>query len=385
MSELRHLMLYINHLLDSMEIESILTLPIEQKIGQLFFIGISGSEIDDKTEKLLADISPGGVCLFARNIREAEATRRLLDGIRDRLPIEPVLSLDQEGGLVDRLRRVVEPMPAVANLRNALDSRSLGETTAEIVKIFGFNMNFAPVVDVIDEHRAKSSNGLFSRAFGKSVKEVVELGGEYLEALQEAGCLGCVKHFPGLGASEVDSHEELPEVKISKTELEAVDLEPYRALFSAGSVHAVMVGHGAYPNFDLQETDQNGRLLPSSLSFNIVTKLLRHKLGFEGLAITDDLEMGAILKNYGIGEACKRAILAGQDMLAICASEDAIREGFSAVKAALESGEITEQRIDESLTRIAKLKSKLSPPLPFDAERLNELSLELSELKNHLN
>ena len=292
---------------------------LEEKIGQLFFIGLPGPDLDEPTRKLLTDVLPGGVCLFARNIREAGQTRYLLDDIRDVLPIEPFLSLDQEGGLVDRLRRILAPMPAPHKIKTVEDSRQVAEIIAEVLRTLGFNMNFAPVVDVIDAARSRFSNGLHSRAFGQSAAEVVELAGVFLRVLQENGCIGCLKHFPGLGASEVDSHEELPNVSLTKDELETVDLLPYKALFKSREVAAVMIAHAAYPKLDLQEAAQNGKLLPSSLSFNIVTTLLRQQLGYDGLVVTDDLEMGAILKNYGIGEACVLAILAGEDMLSICA------------------------------------------------------------------
>lgn len=363
--------------------EKLLALPVEQKIGQLFTIGLPAPALNADTKEFLRDISPGGVCLFARNIREAEQTRNLLDDIRSILPIEPILSLDQEGGLVDRLRRISAPMPAPSSLKTLEEAKFLAELTAEIVRILGFNVNFAPVVDVIDEARRKSFNGLYSRSFGNSKAEVVEFATEYLENLQKGGCLGCLKHFPGLGASEVDSHEELPIVYLTREEFFNVDLLPYRRLIPSGAVHSIMVAHASFPRFDLQETDENGKLLPSSLSFNIVTKLLREELGFsEGLIITDDLEMGAIVKNYGIGEACKRAILAGVDMLAICASPEAIVEGFKAVSEAVKNEEISETRINESLKRIAHFKSLLSEPLPFDTARLQHLSDETVKLSN---
>ena len=363
-------------------LEKLLALPVEQKIGQLFIIGLPDTALNADTKEFLRDIAPGGVCSFARNIHEAEATRKLLDDIREILPIEPILSLDQEGGLVDRLRRISAPMPAPSSFKSIEEVKRLADLTAEIVRILGFNMNFAPVVDVIDEARRKSSNGLYSRAFGSSKAEVVEFAGEYLENLQNGGCLGCLKHFPGLGASEVDSHEELPIVYLTREEIFDIDLLPYRRLIPTGNVHAVMVAHASFPRFDLQETDENGKLLPSSLSYNIVTKLLREELSYDGLIITDDLEMGAIVKNYGIGEACKMAIAAGVDMPAICASPEAIVEGYKALSEAHKNGELSEDRIDESLKRLANLKSLLKEPLPFDAARLQTLSDETVNLSN---
>lgn len=363
--------------------QELTALTIEQKIGQLFFIGIPDLQIDADTKDFLKDISPGGICLFSRNINEAFQTRKLLDEIRSLSVVEPFLSLDQEGGLVDRLRRIVAPMPAPSSLKSPEEAKTLAVLTAEVIRILGFNMNFAPVVDVIIESREKTYNGLYSRAFGKSKGEVVEFSEQYLENLQSNGCIGCLKHFPGIGASTVDSHEELPIVFLTREELFEIDLVPYRRLLSNNDVHCIMIAHASYPRFDLQETDENGKLLPSSLSFNIVTKLLRQELGFKGLVVTDDLEMGAIIKNYGIGEACQMAILAGVDMLAICANADSIREGFNDILKALEIGKITEARIDDSLRRIGHLKSLIKKPLTFDAERLQILSNEITRLNTN--
>lgn len=366
-------------------LEQILSLPIEKKIGQLFFIGLPNIEVDKSSRELLEEISPGGVCLFARNIRTAEQVGDFLKEITEVLPIKPLLSLDQEGGRVDRLRRIATPMPAASSISKIADVEQLALITAEILRILGFNMNFAPVVDVIDEERKQFSNGLYSRAFGNSKEAVVEFAGAYLDILQTNGCLGCLKHFPGLGASEVDSHEELPIVNLSRQELFDNDLQPYQKLFKTAKTHAVMIAHASFPMFDLQETDSDGKLLPSSLSYNFVTRLLREELGFAGLAITDDLEMGAILKNYGIGAACQMAINAGADMLAICANADAMRTGFHAVLEAVKNGEIAEKRINQSLERIALLKTLTQLPLPLDAGRLSALSEKIAELNTQLN
>ncbi len=366
---------------DRTEIESF---SLEEKIGQLFFIGISGPTLDERTNVLLDEVRPGGVCLFSRNIKEAEQTRNLLDGISERLDISPLLSLDQEGGLVDRLRRVATPMPAASDFKDTESIRRFARIIAETVRILGFNMNFAPVVDVVDERRSAFNNGLRSRAFGNSTEQATEFAGAFLDEMQANGLLGCVKHFPGLGAAEVDSHEELPLVNISEGEFSATDLAPYRSLISNGTAHAVMAAHAAYPMVGLQETGQDGRLLPASLSREMISGLLRGQLGFDGVVITDDLEMGAIVRNYGIGDACKMALNAGADMLAICAGEDAIREGFRAITDAVKNGEITEERLNESVRRITALKSRSLSSLPFDASRIGQLSVEIADLKNSL-
>lgn len=363
-------------------LEKISSLPLEHKIGQLFFIGLPGVELNEEAKKLLREVPAGGVCLFTRNIREARQTRKLLDDLREFLPVEPILSLDQEGGLVDRLRRVITPLISVSQLKTKADTKELAEITAEAIRILGFNTNFAPVIDVPTKESLNSQNGLQSRCFGDSLKDVLELSETYLESLQNKGVLGCPKHFPGIGASVTDPHEELPIVNSTYQDLLKNDLVPYQKLLSQS--HQIMVAHAAYPNLDLQERDQNGKLLPSSLSFNIVTKLLRQEINFTGLVVTDDLEMGAIVKNYGIGEASKMAIKAGVDMLLICANAEAVREGFQAISKAVNNGEISEKRLNESLQRIAVYKNLMQSPLDFDEDRLAQVSKKIEVLNEKL-
>ncbi|MBV9241370.1 MAG: glycoside hydrolase family 3 protein [Acidobacteria bacterium] len=358
------------------------SLSLEQKVGQLFFIGIPGPELDGPTRDLLDRVTPGGICLFARNIKTREQTRKLLDDLREYLSVAPLLSVDQEGGLVDRLRRIMTPLPAASSINTADDAAKLGDMVGESLSLLGFNMDFAPVVDVVDQVRAKYSNGLFTRPFGRSKEDVVELSSAFLRSLQSHRIMGCPKHFPGLGAATVDSHEELPVVETTQMELEETDLFPYRELLP--DVDVVMVGHAAYPKLALQERDQNGKLLPSSLSKAFVTTLLREQLGYHRLVVTDDLEMGAIINTYGIGDACRMAIAAGADMLAICADTERIQEGHRAVVRAVESGEITPDRLDESLERIMTPKAKLSTPPQFDDPRLDQIAVETAELNARL-
>jgi len=359
-------------------------LSLEEKIGQLFFIGLPGADFDPDSVRLVEEVRPGGVCLFARNIREASQTQQLIGEISRSLKVSPFISLDQEGGLVDRLRRILEPMPAVNLIRRRHEARRLAEMIAGAMRILGFNMDFAPVVDVITPERSNPSNGLYSRAFGSTAEEATDLAGEFLSILSLKGVVGCLKHFPGLGAARVDSHEELPSISVPESELGEIDLYPYRALLDGQIPAAVMIAHAAYPNHPLQESDQSGKPVPASLSRNFITTLLREQLGFEGVVVTDDLEMGAILKNYGVGRACVMAIKAGADMLAICADPNNIRLGFNAVREAVADGDIPAGRIDESLFRIAKLKYQIKEPLPFDRDRLSELSREIAEFKASL-
>ncbi len=370
-------------------IDSLTSLSLEQQIGQIFFIGLPGTELDSDTRSLIKDISPGGVIIFGRNVVAPELLRKLLDDTRAISAVEPLFGIDQEGGLVDRLRRICTPMPAARSIRQHGDlaaARSLGRLTGEVLRMLGFNLNFAPVMSIMTDERDLLSNGLYSRSFGRSPGEVLGYTMVYLRALQSAGCMACLKHFPGIGAGEVDSHEEMPMVHLSHDDLMAQDLAPYIELFQREDdrVRAVMVSHGGFPNIDIRQGVAGGRIEPASLNYNVVTKLLRDELGYKHLVVTDDLEMGAISKYCEIEQATVRAFLAGQDMLLICSRPDIIRRGYNALLEAARSGEISGERIRISLERISNFKSQVQPPLPFRMERFREISDEVGELNRKL-
>jgi beta-N-acetylhexosaminidase len=370
--------------------DSLTSLSLEQQIGQIFFIGLPGMEMDAATRSLVEDVSPGGVIIFGRNVGAPEQLRTLLDEVRSISPVEPLFGIDQEGGLVDRLRRICTPMPSARTIRQHGDlaaARSLGRITGEVLRMLGFNLNFAPVMSIMTDERDLLSNGLYSRSYGRSPGEVLGYTMVYLRALQSAGCLGCLKHFPGIGAGEVDSHEEMPMVHLSHDDLMAQDLAPYIELFQREDdrVRAVMVSHGGFPNIDIRQNVAGGRIEPASLNYNVVTKLLRDELSYKHLVVTDDLEMGAISKHCEIEQATVRAFQAGQDMLLICSRPDIIRRGYQALLAAARTGEISEQRIHATLERIRSFKALIQPALPFDQERFRELSEEIGELNRKLN
>jgi len=370
--------------------ENFYSLPREQQIGQFLFIGLPGTELDADTRALITDVQPGGVIIFGRNVASAEQLRSLLDGVRELVPTPPLFGIDQEGGLVDRLRRIFTPMPSARTIRQHGDlaaARALGKITAETLRMLGFNINFAPVMSIMTDDRDLLSNGLYSRSFGRSPGEVLGYTTVYMRGLQGAGCLGCLKHFPGIGAGEVDSHEEMPVVRLSHDDLIAQDLAPYIELFQRRDdrVRCVMVSHGGFPNIDIREEVTGGLLEPASLNYNIVTKLLRRELGYKHLVVTDDLEMGAITRHYEIGDAAVRASLAGEDMLLICASPDKIRRGYEALLEASNRGRLPEARIRESLHRIAKTKAIVEPSLPLDLERFKFLADSIQKLNSKLN
>ncbi|MDQ3667358.1 MAG: hypothetical protein M3410_12430 [Acidobacteriota bacterium] len=370
--------------------DSLYSIPLEQQVGQFFYIGLPGTELDAESRDLIEEVKPGGIIIFGRNVASAQQLRNLIDGVRELLPVGPLVGIDQEGGLVDRLRKIFTPMPAARTIRQHGDlaaSRALGRITGEVLRMLGFNMNFAPVMSVMTDERDLLSNGLYSRSFGRSPGEVLGYTTVYLRGLQETGILGCLKHFPGIGAGEVDSHEQMPLVKLSHDDLIAQDLAPYIELFQRQDdrVRCVMVSHGGFPNIDIRKEFAGGLLEPASLSHNIVTRLLREELGYQHLVVTDDLEMGAISRHCDISAAAIRAFVAGEDMMLICARPDVIRRGYHALLKTAQTGKLAEGRIRESLTRIAATKEIVQAPLPFDLERFHGLSVETTQLNEKLN
>jgi beta-N-acetylhexosaminidase len=373
-----------------MTTDTLQSLPLEQQVGQFFFIGLPGTELDTESQELIKEIQPGGVILFGRNVAGPEQVRRLLDGVRELIQTPPLFGVDQEGGLVDRLRKIFTPMPSARTIRQHGDlaaARALGRITGEVLRMLGFNLNFAPVMSIMTDDRDLLSNGLYSRSFGRSPGEVLGYTTVYMRGLQATGCLGCLKHFPGIGAGEVDSHEEMPVVHLSHDDLIAQDLAPYIELFQRKDdrVRCVMISHGGFPNVDIRRETTGGLLEPASLNYNIVTELLRKELGYQHLVVTDDLEMGAIARHCEIEQAAVRAFKAGEDMLLICANPEKIRKGYHALLSAARQGYLPKDRIRGSLKRIAATKSIIGPPLPLNLDRFHQLSEEVSELNQKLN
>jgi beta-N-acetylhexosaminidase len=371
-------------------LDSLTSLTLEQQVGQFFYIGLPGTELDEETRALLEDVQPGGVIVFGRNVAAPVQLRRLLDGARSVLPVEPLCGVDQEGGLVDRLRRICTPMPAARTIRQHGDlaaARALGRITGEVLGLLGFNMNFAPVMSIMTDERDLLSNGLYSRSYGRSPGEVLGYTTVYMRGLQGTGLIGCLKHFPGIGAGEVDTHDEMAVVHLSHEDLIAQDLAPYIELFQREDdrVRAVMVSHGGFPNVDIRRGIAGGRLEPASLSHAISTRLLRHELGYRHLVVTDDLEMGAIAKHCEIEEAVLRAFAAGQDMFLICSHPETIRRGYRALLQAARDGVVTRERMELSLGRIAETKVLAQRPPAFDAARFKALSDEVAALNKKLN
>lgn len=362
-------------------------MKLEHRIGQLLLIGLPGPQLDLMTRSLLQSIQPGGILLSSHNIESATQVVELTSAIRSLIEVPPIIAIDQEGGRVDRLKQIYSPMPSADLLRASGDAAvaaRTGEIAAEALRTLGFNMNFAPVLDIAADDAA--NNGLKGRYLGSSVAEVVRLAGAYLEGLQHGGVMGAGKHFPGLGTATVDSHSELPAIDRSRDELLNQEIAPYTELFSKinARLNAVIIAHGHYPAFD------GPAPLPSSLSKNIITGLLREELGFKGLTLTDDLEMGAIVETRDLSESAVMAVEAGIDMVMIADSNSTgrVTTAWEAMVKAANEGRITRAHMSRAFDHLARIKSMISPPMAYSEqavarirERIGELNLTLQHSK----
>lgn len=354
-------------------------MKLEHRIGQLLLIGLPGPQLDLMTRSLLQTIQPGGILLNTHNIESAQQVVELTSTIRSLIEVPPIIAVDQEGGRVDRLKQIYSPMPSADLLRASGDASvaaRMGEITAEALRTLGFNMNFAPVLDIASDDAV--GNGLKGRYLGSSVAEVVRLAGAYLEGLQRGGVIGVGKHFPGLGGAAADSHSALPTIERPRDEILRSDIAPYTELFSKinARLNAVIIAHAHYPAFD------GPAPLPSSLSRNIVTGLLREELGFKGLTMTDDMEMGAIVESRELPEAAVMAVEAGIDMVMIAdsTSHERANAAWEAMVNAAQAGRITKTHIGRAFDHIARIKSMISPPHAFSDQAVSRMRERIAEL-----
>src|SRR5450432_4368184 len=278
--------------------------------GQLILTGVPGTTLDVATAALFRQVQPGGFILFGRNIESGPQLRRLIDDLRDLSAIEPIITIDQEGGRVSRLRLIGQEPPNAQQLREKGDLdlvRRHGDITGRLLRLFGFNLDLCPVLDISFDDEA--DNSLRGRCYGRDVEETVRLAGAFNDALRRQGIASCGKHFPGYSAATVDAHHDLPLIERTRAELDANELAVFRQF--ATRVDSMMVCHGWYPSLEREK-------VAASLSSHIVTDLLRGELGFRGLTMTDDLDMGAILNEYTFEKTIRGAVEAGNDLVMIC-------------------------------------------------------------------
>jgi len=334
--------------------------------GQLILVGVPGPELDSESARLFKKIQPGGFILFGRNIQSPAQLRKLIDDLRDLSDVEPIITIDQEGGRVSRLKLVGNEPPNAQQLRDT-DSLDLirrhGDITGRLLRIFGFNMDLCPVLDISFDDDA--DNSLRGRCYGRTVEEVIRKAGAFNDGLRATGILSCGKHFPGYSNAGLDPHHELPRLERSREEMEEQELAVFRAF--GKTVDSMMIGHIAISGLD--EINR-----PASLSPVIIRELLRKEMGFDGLVMTDDLDMGAILNHYGFDETMRLGIEAGNDMLMICHRVDMALTAKAAIEPLGES-------LQPALESMARCKARLAPPTPFSLEAFQNVDAEIWDLR----
>ena len=327
-------------------------MPLRTKIGQMFIIGFQGQSLNEDLTETLNSVAPGGVIVFRRNISSAKQISGLIFGFQklsmknSRVPL--LVATDQEGGDVIRIRTAI-PLPSALALghTNPETVERAGLATGRLLKTLGFNMNLAPVLDLSD---SKDRTFVGTRAYGGDAKTVSTMGGSFASGLLRAGVLPTGKHFPGHGGIAEDSHLETPEKSVSRETLLSSDLAPFAALQERFKADwAVMLGHVAYPLLDPSRA-------PATLSKPIVTGILREKLGFEGVVLTDDIGMAGAYQIKDVRERVLRSIEAGSDMIMVAWNRRLQRELISVVETAVRKGRISEARVDQSVRRIIAAK-----------------------------
>ncbi|HEY6372134.1 MAG TPA: beta-N-acetylhexosaminidase [Candidatus Sulfotelmatobacter sp.] len=324
------------------------------QVGQLLIVGFDGREMTPRVSSLLTRLQPAGVILFARNIKSPEQTWRLLRGCQKCVASPLFTCVDLEGGSVDRFRDALGATPSAAHVFATGDRelfRKHGEIIGQNCRALGFNVDFAPVLDLAFE---ASRSVMGSRAVAADPLEATAYAREFLAGLQHANVLGCGKHFPGLGEGKLDSHHELPVIEKQWKNLWAEDLLPYRRL--RRQLPFVMISHAAYPQVTPDGT-------PASLSRVWIADILRRRIGYRNLIVSDDLEMGGVLSAAAIGEATVEFVRAGGDLCLLCHREDYILQAYEALIKMVERDSKFGKRVAESARRVQAFKKKLAKTL----------------------
>jgi beta-N-acetylhexosaminidase len=357
-------------------------------LGQLIMTGVPGKELDAQTARLFRRVQPGAFIIFGRNLESATQLRKLIDDLRDLSDIEPIITIDQEGGRVSRLRRIGNEPPNAKQVRDKDDIKLIrrhGEITGRLLRLFGFNLDLCPVLDIAFNDDAE--NSLHGRCYGKSVEQVVRNAGAFNAAMRGHGIASCGKHFPGYSAATSDAHFQLPRIDRTREELDENELAVFRAFIGSGAspnrpreievnrpyleegrVDSLMICHGWYPCFESEPT-------PATVSGRIVTELLRNEFGFDGLIMTDDLDMGAVLIRYRLDDTIRLCLEAGNDIMMLCHRVPEIETVHQIL------GTLPSDQIERAQQHIANFKKNLSPPEQFSESAFHDINKEIAELR----
>lgn len=341
-------------------------------LGQLLMTGVPGPVLDAQTAATFRRIQPGAFILFGRNIESPAQLRKLIDDLRELSQVEPIITIDQEGGRVSRLKLIGNEPPNANQLRDRGDLALIerhGHITGRLLRMFGFNLDLCPVLDISFDDEA--DNSLKGRCYGHDVAQVIRNAGAFNDGLRAEGIRSCGKHFPGYSRAPLDAHHELPVVALSRAELEAHELAVFRHF--ADQIDSMMIGHAFYPALD-----DSG--VPSSLSRRVITDLLRGEHGFRGLVMTDDLDMGAILEPYGkddsgLARVIELAITAGNDVAMICHRVEMVEHAHGFLE------NVPRAELDRALASVAAFKSRMVKPDPWDEAEFRRRDAEVWDLR----
>ena len=334
--------------------------------GQLLLLGVRGPEIAPDEAAMFRKLQPAGFILFGRNIVSPDQTRRLTDDLRHFTLDEPILAIDQEGGRVTRTKEIAPSLPsanAFAAKDDALLSARGGVLTGDQLRLLGFNLNFAPVLDL--DHHPELQNSLRGRCWGRDPQKVIDHAGQWNRWMRKRGIASCAKHFPACGRALSDPHFDLPSSDATLSDLLKEDIIPYTALMP--ELDAVMLAHVLFPAIDPDH--------PSSLSKRMITGFLRGQLGFDHhLVLTDDLDMGAIADRYPDNSDVVAAIEAGNDLAMICHRTERAED------AAARLGTLSPILVADAEDRLKRFRKKLQAPVKWDPTKWEKLNDEIAEL-----
>lgn len=355
--------------------DKISTMTLEEKVGQMMFYGVNGTNVDDKVVNLFEDQHAGGIILYGhRNFwgssldNNVKYVNSIKKANRQNSDIPLFIGFDEEGGSMSQLPQELMRTPSKGELGNTNDSSlatGIGAGTAKKLKLLGINTDFGTVLDI---NTNKNNPIIGVRSYGSTKEKVTEFGINELKAIQNEGVIPTVKHFPGHGDTEVDSHLGLPSLNHDLNRLKSTELVPFQTAINNG-VDMVMTAHIMLPQIDKE--------YPATMSKKILTDLLRDEMGYKGVIITDDLEMQAISKNWDLGEAAIKSVEAGADILLVCHTIENQQKVYNAVVQGVNEGKIDENRIDESVRRILRLKyqyklsDKANNPTQDDINNVN--------------
>ncbi len=353
--------------LDKKVEDTLNNMTLDEKIGQMIIVYYSSSKMDNTLKSALNDVKPGGFILFQENITTYDDTLNFIKEIKSTAKIPMFISIDQEGGNVQRLKKLIDlyvsDIPYMYYVGKTDDENltyNVGKVIAEELRVFGINMDFAPVLDVFSN---PNNTVIGKRSFGTTYEIVSKHGLQLAKGLEDNGVIPVYKHFPGHGNTETDSHYDLPVVNKTKEDLLNSDLVPFIDAIK-NDAKVIMIGHLAVPEITKDNT-------PSSLSKEMITNFLKGELNYNGIVITDALNMKALTNYYKEDEICGKAVEAGVDILLMPTSS---RKCLKSVQDAIKNGKVTEKDIDNSVRKILKLK--------FDKIDDNDTYLDKSYLRS---